>query len=137
MFGLPINPSVNASEAATDDEANWHVLSIWQELLRDDKSDGDKMLVRVIIFEITSARLLTLVVEALKNVVKYVYVVYSVLYTNSTSESVLREEDNSLISGAALLGLFLSLDESREGTDGFLGLKSGFNVILGRVFFTS
>ena len=70
VFGLPINPSVNASEAATDDEANWHVLSIWQELLRDDKSDGDRILVRVIMFEITSARLLTLVVEALKNVVK-------------------------------------------------------------------
>ena len=70
MFGLPINPFVNAFEAARDDEANWHVLSIWQELLSEERSLGDRMFVKVMTLDMTSARLLTLVVEALKNVVK-------------------------------------------------------------------
>ena len=93
-------------------------------------------MVSVMTLEITSARLLTLVVDALKNVVKYVYVVYSVLYTSSTSESVLMEESNSLSSGALLLlGLVLSLEESIEGGDDCPGLKLGFKVIMGRLLF--
>ena len=92
------------------------------------------MLVKVMTLEITSARLFTLVVEALKNVVKYVYVVYKVLYTNSTSESVLIDDDSSLTSGAPVPGLFLSFDESIEGAVDCPGLKLGFNVIIGRLF---
>ena len=72
VFGLPINPFVKAFDAATDDDANWHVLSTWHELLRELRSSGDRMLVSVMTLEITSARLLTLVVDALKKVVKYV-----------------------------------------------------------------
>ena len=66
--------------------------------------------------------------------------VYNVLYTNSTSESVFREEDSSFGSGASVLDFILSLDESMDGaaseedTAGFPGLKLGFKVILGRLF---
>ena len=70
VLGLPINPFENALAAASEDEANWHVLSIWQELLSEERSLGDRMFVKVMTLEMTSARLLTLVVEALKNVVK-------------------------------------------------------------------
>ena len=67
------------------------------------------------------------------------YVVYNVLYTNSTSESVFSEEDSSFGSGASVLDLILSLDESMDGaaeedSAGFPGLKLGFKVILGRLF---
>ena len=47
------------------------------------------------------------------------------------------EEDNSWTSGAALLGRFLSFDESIEGATDCPGLKLGFNVILGRLFLVS
>ena len=43
------------------------------------------------------------------------YVVYNVLYTNSTSESVFREEDSSFGSGTSVLDFILSLDESMDG----------------------
>ena len=46
------------------------------------------------------------------------------------------EESNSLISGALLPLVFdLSLEESMEGADDCPGLKLGFNVIIGRLFF--
>ena len=66
------------------------------------------------------------------------YVVYNVLYTNSTSESVFSEEDSSFGSGASVLDFILSLDESMDGAAedaaGCPGLKLGFKVILGRLF---
>ena len=46
------------------------------------------------------------------------------------------EESNSLISGAFLPVVFdLSLEESMEGADDCPGLKLGFSVIIGRLFF--
>lgn len=69
LLGLPMNPSVN-SEGAAVDEMNWQVLSTSQELFSLAKSLGPRMFVRVIILLITSSLDLTLVVDALKKVVK-------------------------------------------------------------------
>ena len=58
-------------KAGTDSvEAKRHVLSTSQELRREDRSDGCRMLVSVTTLEMISSLLFTLVVEALKNVVK-------------------------------------------------------------------
>ena len=66
-----MKPFVKSCGAAVE-LINWQVLSTWQELFSLAKSDGPKILVNVMTFEITSSRLLTLVEEALKKVVKYV-----------------------------------------------------------------
>ena len=59
---------------------------------------------------------------------------YNVLYTNSTSESVLMDDVNSLSSGASVLDLLLSFEESMDGAFDLPGLRLGFNVIIGRLF---
>jgi hypothetical protein len=77
-FGLPMNPLEGGADADADatadgtseEEANRQVLSTSQELRREARSEGSKMLVRVTTLEMTSSRLFTLVVEALKKVVK-------------------------------------------------------------------
>ena len=73
-----MKPLVKSAGAAVE-LINWQVLSTWHELFNFAKSEGPRIFVKVMTFEITSSRLLTLVEEALKNVVKYVYVVYRVL----------------------------------------------------------
>ena len=59
---------------------------------------------------------------------------YNVLYTNSTSESVLMDDVNSLSSGASVLDLLLSFEESMDGAFDLPGLRLGFKVIIGRLF---
>ena len=74
VLGLPMNPlekgTLDAEDSASELLANKHVLSISQELFNEAKSEGARMLVRVTMLEMTSSLLLTLVVEALKKVVK-------------------------------------------------------------------
>ena len=65
-----MNPLVKSAALVAVLEINWQVLSTSHELFNLAKSDGPKMLVRVTTLEMTSSRLLTRVVEALKKVVK-------------------------------------------------------------------
>ena len=77
VLGLPMNPVVNVeAEAAAvvgmakDEETKWQVLSTSQELFKEARSVGSRMLVKVMTLLMISSRLLTRVVEALKKVVK-------------------------------------------------------------------
>ena len=70
VLGRPMKPLVKSTAFVAVLEINWHVLSTSHELFSLAKSDGPKMLVRVTTLEMTSSRLLTRVVEALKKVVK-------------------------------------------------------------------
>ena len=70
VLGRPMKPLVKSAAFVAVLEINWQVLSTSHELFSLAKSDGPKMLVRVTTLEMTSSRLLTRVVEALKKVVK-------------------------------------------------------------------
>ena len=66
-----MNPLVK-SEGAAVDEINWQVLSTSHEDFNLARSEGLRMLVRVMTLEMTSSLDFTRVEDARKNVVKYV-----------------------------------------------------------------
>ena len=66
-----MKPFVKSCGAAVE-LINWQVLSTWQELFNLAKSDGPKILVNVMTFEITFSQFLTLDEKALKKVLNWV-----------------------------------------------------------------